>query len=911
MSVKRINTTKKKNSKKLRIKNGLFGIVFVLTLIFTISSVFAIQPSKFTLTANKTTVNKGDTVTFTINLENEQEYKVYEFYLNFDPEKLEYKSHRQITDDVSTCESNPDFDPENESCHAYDTASVFKDKLSEGKLSWIGMFADSTENDDAKIGSVTFIVKDSASGLQSVSLSRVKLQKALNDEEISLDVEAEEGNVFVEVPLNGEPTLASTNLEFDLGDTANLTKDIVVNYSPSDTTEAKNYSFVSNDTNIATVDANGKVTAVGVGNTTISVSAFGRNYTVNVSVLSHITKIELDKTKLEMDLETNKNKTLTATITPTNTTDDTTINWESLDETIVTVDNNGNLTAIAPGTTTIKATTINNLVATCEVTVVVPVKTAVFTENSQDTIDVELIRNGSKTLDVTINPTNTTDKITWTSDNTSVVAVSETGVLTGIASGTAKVTGKIRNITLVANVNVVVKAESITLNKTEILDMLPGQTNNTLKATIIPGDTNNKTITWTSSNEGVATVDNNGLITAITAGTTTITASIDGKTANCTVKVLVPISSFTVNQSEVTLIKNDTTKNSTELKVVIGPENAEEDKTVIWSSSDEAVAIVEENTGKVKAVGVGETVITGTLKNGMKVTTKVYVNVKTESMEYSAEEIINKGESKKVVATLTPSDSTEGITYTSSNESIATVDSDGTIHAIAKGTVVITATSGSISKNCTVTVNVPVISVDLNQNDTTLNKGESLTLNPTVNPADATNTTVTYTSSDTNVATVDASGNVVALAKGTTTITGTVGDKNDSFVLRVLVPITNFEIDANQKTLELVKNTTVELKTTINPIATETTDDSTITWTSSDNTIASVNASGLVTALKAGTVKITGTLKNGMSVESNITVTIIPVESISLSQKDFKILKNEEKQISIKVNPTSSTEINN
>lgn len=911
MSVSKKTQQKKKYNKKINIKNGVFGIVIALTLFFTISSVFAAEPSKFTVTANKTTVKKGDTVTFTINLENEKEYNSYEFYLNFDPEKLEYKSYKQVADDTSTCEEDPNFDQEIESCHPYESPSgVFTDKLDEGKLVWVGLFSNSTESDDAKIGSVTFIVKDTASGPQTVSLSRVKLQKALGDGEETLhDVETEDGSVFVEVPLDGEPTLSSTNLEFDLGDTENITKDIIVNYSPSDTTETKNYTFTSNNTDVVTVDENGKVTAVGIGNTTISVSAFGRNYTVNVSVLSHITKIELNKTKLEMDLEDNKNKTLTATITPTNTTDNTTITWESLDENIVTVDADGNLIAIAPGTTTIKATTSNNLVATCEVTVVVPVKTAVFTENNQDTIDIEISRNESKTLNVTINPTNTTDQIEWTSDDESIVTVSNDGELTGVAGGTAKVTGKIRDITLEANVTVVVKAESITLNKTEILDMLPSQTNNTLEATIVPGDTTNKKITWTSSTESVATVDANGIITAIAPGTTTITASIDGKTATCTVKVLVPINSFTVNQSEVTLSKNDSNNNTTELKVVIGPDNAEEDKTVTWSSADETIATVEKNTGKVKAIGAGETVITGTLKNGMKVTTKVYVNVITENMEYSAEEIINIGESKKVVAKITPTDSTEGITYTSNNDSIAKVDNDGTIHAIAKGTAIITATSGAISKNCTVTVNVPIISIKLNQSDTTLNKGQSLALNPVINPGDATDSTVTYTSSDSKVATVDVSGNVVAIAKGTTTITATAGGKSDSFVLTVLVPITSFKLDDAQETVELIKNDTLQLKTTINPNASETTDDTTVTWTSSDNTIAKVDKNGLVTTLKAGNVKITGTLKNGMNVVSNITVKIIPVESISLTQKDLNILKNEKHKISIKVNPTNSTEI--
>lgn len=88
---------------------------------------------------------------------------------------------------------------------------------------------------------------------------------------------------------------------------------------------------------------------MGIGNTTISVSAFGRSYTVNVSVLNHISNISLDNTTIEMDLESNKNKKLNATLTPdaSNTTDDPTITWDSLNNQIATVDTDGNVTAVA------------------------------------------------------------------------------------------------------------------------------------------------------------------------------------------------------------------------------------------------------------------------------------------------------------------------------------------------------------------------------------------------------------------------------------------------------------------------------------------------------------------------------------------------------------------------------------
>lgn len=911
MKIKKMRSKVKQNGIKKQVKNCILSLVVVFALAFSISSALAVETSTFSVTANKDTVQRGDTVTFTVNLENNQEYAFYAVTLNYDPDKLELKSTKQITDDTSTCASDPDFNPDEASCHPADVN--IEEKGTPGKIVWSIAYADSYENDDAKIATATFIVKDSASGLESVTLSNTELFNYKDNQEIALSHDTSDKSIFVEVPLDSEPTLATNSLEFDLGDTSNLTKNIVVNYSPLDTTEEKNYSFVSNNKDIVTVSNNGEVTAVGIGNTTISVSAFGRSYTVNVSVLNHISNISLDNTTIEMDLESNKNKKLNATLTPdaSNTTDDPTITWDSLNNQIATVDTDGNVTAVAPGETTITATTSNGLVASCKVNVVVPVKTAVFTENSQDTISVELSRNENKQLEVTLNPTNTTDKILWESNNKEVVTVDENGQLTAVAGGETTVTGKIRDITLTANVKVIVKAESIELNKNEISNMLPGQTNNTLIAKVNPADTTNKKITWDSSQKSVATVDENGVIKAIAPGTTVITASIDGKTAECIVKVLVPINNVVVNKSEVNLVKNDSQNNTTQLSVTITPDNAEEDKNVTWSSNNETVATVDATTGKVTAVGAGDATITGKLKNGMTVTTIVHVSVMTEAMEYPSSLTIDINETKQVIAKITPSDSTENITYDSNDKQVVTVDQDGTVHAVGKGTTTITATSGKITKSCVVTVNVPVISVNINQNDIDLEKGKTIKLNPTIEPTDATIQEIKYTSSDTKVATVDQSGNVVAIAKGKATITATVGNKSDSFVVNVLVPIKTFTIDSNQENLEIIKGNSVQLKTTINPSKEETTDDTTITWKSLDEKIATVDENGVVTGIKAGTVKITGTLKNGMQVESNITVKIIPVDSISLSQKELSILKNQKQQISVNINPTNSTEVEN
>ena len=139
-----------------------------------------------------------------------------------------------------------------------------------------------------------------------------------------------------------------------------------------------------------------------------------------------------------------------------------------------------------------------------------------------------------------------------------------------------------------------------------------------------------------------------------------------------------------------------------------------------------------------------------------------------------------EGESLTLSATVTPADATDKtVTWSSSDETVATVDANGLVKAIAPGTAVITAKAGDKSATCTLTVEkkvIPVSGITLSHTSATLVEGESLTLSATVTPADATDKTVTWSSSDETVATVDANGKVVAIAPGTAVITAQAGD---------------------------------------------------------------------------------------------------------------------------------------
>ncbi len=173
-------------------------------------------------------------------------------------------------------------------------------------------------------------------------------------------------------------------------------------------------------------------------------------------------------------------------------------------------------------------------------------------------------------LTATVSPTNATNKsVTWTSSNTSVASVDANGLVTAKATGTATITataadgsGKKATCTVTVSINTTVEVKYVSLNKTTLTLTSTGQTSQ-LTPRISPTNATNKSVTWTSSNTSVATVDANGLVTAKATGTATITATAadgSGKKATCTVTVNIEVSEFVVNGIKYSLTGNKTVK---------------------------------------------------------------------------------------------------------------------------------------------------------------------------------------------------------------------------------------------------------------------------------------------------------------------------------------------------------------
>ena len=285
-------------------------------------------------------------------------------------------------------------------------------------------------------------------------------------------------------------------------------------------------------------------------------------------------------------------------------------------------------------------------------------------------------------------------------------------------------------------------------------------------------------MTWKSSDAAVATVDTNGKVTAVKAGEATITVTTEdgGKTATCKVTVktaTIAVTGVTLNKTATSLLVGG----SETLTATVAPAEAT-NKKVTWKSDKPEIASVDAN-GKVTGVKAGEATITVTTEDGGKTATcKVTVKPNLVSEITLAALAIYVGESKAVTATVKPDDATnKELTWTSSDETVATVDATGKVTGKKIGTATITATAqdgSGVSGSCTVTVLSAVKTVTVTPANLTLGKNKSYTLTATVDAQPGTDTGVTWTSSDTTIATVDATGKVTATDKvGTVTITAT------------------------------------------------------------------------------------------------------------------------------------------
>ena len=326
----------------------------------------------------------------------------------------------------------------------------------------------------------------------------------------------------------------------------------------------------------------------------------------------HVTGVSLDRTAVA--LAPDSTVQLAATVTPENA-DTTAVTWRSTDETFATVSPTGLVTAVAEGAASIVVTTVDGgFTDTCTVTIAriaVPV-TGVSLSIRSDT----LVTGATVQLTATVTPPNADVKgITWRSNRANVAAVSQAGIVTAKAAGTALIiaTTEQGGFTDTCTVTVVQPVTGVSLSK-GAATLTPTSTSTLqLTATVAPANANVKEVTWRSTAEAVATVSGTGLVTAVAKGKASIVvATVDGSfTDSCAVTVAnVPLTGVSLDKDTVSLASGATLQ----LTATVAPANADFPE-VTWRSTRPNVATVSA-AGLVTVAGGGKTYIIATTDEG-------------------------------------------------------------------------------------------------------------------------------------------------------------------------------------------------------------------------------------------------------------------------------------------------------
>ena len=586
---------------------------------------------------------------------------------------------------------------------------------------------------------------------------------------------------------------------------------------------------------------------------------------------------------------------------------------------------------------------------------------------------VSIKASQTATLTASVSPSNATNKnVSWRSSNPDVATISSTGVVTGMSSGTASifVTTQDGSFSSVCRVTVDagIKATSITLNA-DSLSLETGDTF-TLKATVLPQNTTDKRVTWTSSQGDIVSVDSNGKVTAKSAGSAYIIAtSVGGDVipAICLVEVkekVVSVTGVSLDKTSLSL----KVKEKTNLNAVVNPSNAT-NKNLTWKSSNTSVATVSDGT--VTAVSTGTATITVTTSDGgYKATCKVIVtrNASSNCVSISVDAVQSEPGAKNVEVNITVDSNGgffgsdfeieygQGLTlkelksgtlmaitpnedYTinpyffyAENSAVSDVTSTGVLATLVFD--VVGDASGSLPVKIVRTEmfnvagelispnlvegavvigssDIRVTGVDIKPDTLSLDVGKTANLTVNISPSDATNKNVSWRSSDAGVATVSSTGVVTAIKEGKANIFVTTEDGSFSDISLVTVtnpnvPVSGVSLDSARLSLETGEKHT--LKATVSP--SDATDKS-VTWKSSKTTVAKVSTSGVVTAVAPGTATVTVTTTDGSKTATCVVTVVAPmvnVTGVSLDSSKLSLEAGEKHTLTATVSPSDATD---
>ena len=470
--------------------------------------------------------------------------------------------------------------------------------------------------------------------------------------------------------------------------------------------------------------------------------------------------------------------------------------------------------------------------------------------------------------------------VTWSSDAPAVATVSATGLVSGVTAGSAHITATSEGQSGSATITVAMVPVATVLVAPATASLRVGTTALFIATTedaagnVLSG----RAITWSSDAPSVAAVSVDGLVSALSSGSATITATSEGKSGTSSVTVsVVPVASVSVTPGSVNLRVGGSTQLSATAKD--SANNVLSGRIVTWSSSAPSVATVSTN-GLVSAVAAGSATVTATSegKSGTAAITVTVVPVASVTVAPAAVALRVGGTAQLSATTKDSANNVltgRTVTWSSNTPGVAMVSATGLVSAVSAGSATITATSEGQSGTSAITVTVvPVASVTIAPTVATLRVGTKVQLTATTKDSAGnilTGRTVTWSSNAATVASVSATGLVTGVAVGSASMTATSEGKSATATITVtLVPVASVAV--TPASVSLLVNATQQLSAVTKDSAGNVLTGRSVTWASNATGVASVSASGLVTGVAAGSATVTAT-SEGQSGTTTVTVT--------------------------------------
>lgn len=545
-------------------------------------------------------------------------------------------------------------------------------------------------------------------------------------------------------------------------------------------------------------------------------------------------------------------------------TDD--IFWRSESDAVVTVSDNGTVTGVGPGSTRIAASfagrsalaTIQVATPRAEVAsvVVTPAAAALHLGDTQQFQATALDARGEEI---------TGREVAWTTSDSRVLEISDAGLATARGVGAVTVSATVEGVEGSAAVSVgppPVANVEVSPNRAELevgADIV-------LEATVTAEDgsaLNGRPVTWSTSDAAIASVNANGRVTARAEGAATITATSEDVSGSSTITVVRrPVASLEMRPEFLALTVGENGQLEALPRAADG--SALEGRTITWESSAPAIAGVDDD-GAVRAMSPGEATITAT-SEGRSATAGVTVQrVPVASVEVTpATASVRVGEGRNLMARVRDADGgvLEGreVTWRSSNAAVATVDGGGRVTGVTPGTVYVRASSEGRSDSSRVTVTAgPPTSLEVTPGSVSILPGATAQLEAIFRDASGTivsGSAITWSTSAAAVATVNTQGLVTAVSEGQATVTARAGTMQARVEVEVQTrPVDRVEVDPATATLQTGESISLSAR----PLAQDGSllGGRTVSWSSGSPQVATVDQSGVVSAVGPGTARIT------------------------------------------------------